>query len=65
MAAHSAGVVLAIANVYEGHSHDPAVEKIFDNLPEENTASHVAKVFYFPWINIKIISYGLYFVYLV
>lgn len=44
MAAHSAGIVLAIANVYEGHSHDPAVEKIFDNLPEENTASHVAKI---------------------
>lgn len=45
IAAHCAGIVLAITSVYEGHSHDPSIEKIFDNLPEENVPAHVAKVY--------------------
>ncbi|KAK9509950.1 hypothetical protein O3M35_004832 [Rhynocoris fuscipes] len=44
IAGHCAGIVLAIANVYEGHSHDPSIEKIFDKLPEENRSWHMTKI---------------------
>lgn len=44
LSAHAAGIVLAITSVYEGHSHDPTIEKIFDVLPDENAASHIAQV---------------------
>lgn len=44
IAGHCAGILLAIANVYEGHSHDPNIERIFDKLPEENTSWHMTKV---------------------
>ena len=44
IAMHCAGIVLAITGIYEGHKHDVAVEKIFDNLPEENMSWHMAQV---------------------
>ncbi|XP_073987076.1 maestro heat like repeat family protein c11.1 isoform X1 [Rhodnius prolixus] len=44
IAGHCAGILLAIANVYEGHSHDPNIERIFDKLPEENTSWYMTKI---------------------
>uniref|UniRef100_A0A0K8STS1 HEAT repeat-containing protein 7A n=1 Tax=Lygus hesperus TaxID=30085 RepID=A0A0K8STS1_LYGHE len=44
IAAHCIGILLAIANVYEGRSHDPAIEKLFESLPEENTSMHISEI---------------------
>ncbi|XP_014251764.1 maestro heat-like repeat-containing protein family member 1 isoform X2 [Cimex lectularius] len=44
VAAHCIGIVLAISNVYDGHSHDPKIERMFENLPEENTSWHLTKI---------------------
>ncbi|KAL1124144.1 hypothetical protein AAG570_001914, partial [Ranatra chinensis] len=44
VAGHCAGIVLAICGVYEGRSHDPILEKIFDDLPEENTSWHMTEI---------------------
>lgn len=44
IAAHCAGIVLAISDLYEGLSHDNKTEMIFEDLPEENAAFHITKV---------------------
>ena len=44
IAAHCIGILLAIAKDYESHSHDPTVEKLFESLPEENTAMRISEV---------------------
>ncbi|CAB0004688.1 unnamed protein product, partial [Nesidiocoris tenuis] len=43
IAASCMGILLAIANVYDGHGHDPKTEKLFESLPEENTAMCIAE----------------------